>query len=253
MRPLRFLARLGFAVNGVVHAIIGILAITVAATGGGQADQSGALGQIAASPGGSVVLWTVTIGLAALGLWLIVGAFVDPAGDRAKRVVHFVVEVGKGLAYLFLAGTAFTFARGGSTSSGGAARSLSSTLLAAPGGVFVLVLIAALVAAIGVSFLVEGVRKRFTRDIAVPSGTRGRVVVGLGQFGYIAKGIALVVVGVLLAVAAFTVDPSVATGLDGALKSLAALPFGQLILTAIGIGFIAYGAYSLVRARIARL
>jgi hypothetical protein len=253
MRPLRFLARLGFAVNGLLHAVIGFLAISVAANGGGQADQSGALAQIAAGPGGGVILWTVSIGLAALGLWLIIGAFLAPSADRSKWVTHLLVEVGKGLAYLFLAGTAFTFARGGSTNSEGDARSISSTLLAAPGGVFVLVLIAVAVAAIGVYFVVKGVRKRFTRDIAVPAGANGRVVVILGVFGYVAKGVALLIVGVLLAAAALTVDPSMASGLDGALKSLVALPFGQLILTLIGVGFIAYGAYSLVRARIARL
>ncbi|MEP6478146.1 MAG: DUF1206 domain-containing protein [Rhodoglobus sp.] len=253
MRPLRFLARLGFAVNGLLHAIIGLLAIGVAASGGGEADQSGALGQIAANPGGSIILWTVSVGLAALGLWLIVSAFATPPADRTKRVTHFLVAFGKGLAYLFLAGTAFTFARGGSTSSESDAQSLSATLLATPGGVFLLLLIAALVLGIGVYFVVKGVRRRFTRDINVPAGTRGRLVVALGIWGYVSKGIALFSVGVLLIIAAVSVDPAKASGLDGALRSLVSLPFGQLVLTGIGCGFIAYGVYSLVRARIARL
>ncbi|MDD0856881.1 DUF1206 domain-containing protein [Arthrobacter alpinus] len=45
--------------------------------------------------------------------------------------------------------------------------------------------------------------------------------------GYIAKGIAIVTLGVLFIVAAVQVDPKDATGLDGALKALVALPFGR--------------------------
>jgi hypothetical protein len=58
---------------------------------------------------------------------------------------------------------------------------------------------------------------------------------------------------VLFVVAAVTADSSKATGLDGALKSLASLPFGQVLLVLVGLGFIAYGAYSVARARLAKL
>jgi hypothetical protein len=75
----------------------------------------------------------------------------------------------------------------------------------------------------------------------------------LGVVGYVAKGLALVAVGVLFAVAAVTFDPSKAKGLDGALKALAHLPFGTVILVAVGIGVIAYGVYLGARARLARL
>jgi hypothetical protein len=54
-------------------------------------------------------------------------------------------------------------------------------------------------------------------------------------------------------VAAVKVDPQQATGLDGALRSLASLPFGQVLLIAIGIGLIAFGLYTFVRARFARV
>jgi len=78
-------------------------------------------------------------------------------------------------------------------------------------------------------------------------------VVTLGVVGYVAKGIALFAVGVLFVVAAFTFDPEKASGLDGALKSLADLPFGIVILVAVGIGLIAYGLFLVARSRLARL
>ena len=102
---------------------------------------------------------------------------------------------------------------------------------------------------IGVFFVVRGITKKFTKDLTVPSGPTGRAVVGLGVAGYIAKGVAVAVVGVLFVVAAFTLDPSKASGMDGALLSLAALPFGVVILIVVGAGLIAYGIYLGARAR----
>ncbi len=55
--PLRGLARGGYAANGVVHILIGVIAIVVAAGGDGATDQSGALMSIAAVPLGFVMLW----------------------------------------------------------------------------------------------------------------------------------------------------------------------------------------------------
>ncbi|MDT5193584.1 MAG: hypothetical protein QOH20_338, partial [Mycobacterium sp.] len=47
-------ARGGYVVSGLLHLIIGYLAIRIALGGGGTADQSGALAALAAKPGGIV-------------------------------------------------------------------------------------------------------------------------------------------------------------------------------------------------------
>lgn len=57
----------------------------------------------------------------------------------------------------------------------------------------------------------------------------------------------------LLIITAVTVDPAEAAGLDGAVRSVAALPFGAALLVLVGVGLIAYGLYCGVRARRARL
>ena len=56
-----------------------------------------------------------------------------------------------------------------------------------------------------------------------------------------------------IVVAALTHDPEKASGLDGALKSLADLPFGTFILWLVGAGLIIYGVYCFARARYARV
>ncbi|WP_248283243.1 DUF1206 domain-containing protein [Cryobacterium arcticum] len=251
---LKTLARVGYAVNGLLHGLIGAIAISVAVGAGGEsADQSGALGEVAKSPGGVFVLWAIVVGLAALGVWQLLQAFLVPGDDPKKVWAHRAKEIGKGVAYLAVAGTAVTVAVSGSASSSGSTQSASATVLGLPGGPVLLIVAGLAVLAIGVYFVYKGVARTFTEDLTVPGGTLGRATVGLGVAGYVAKGIAVGVVGILVIVAGFTVDPSQSTGLDGALRSLAELPFGVAILVLVGLGLIAYGLYCLARARFARL
>ncbi|RFA23383.1 DUF1206 domain-containing protein [Subtercola boreus] len=253
-RTFQVLARLGYAVNGLLHVLIGVIALSVVVGGGGgEADQSGALSQLASNPAGVALLWLIVVGLFALGLWQIVAGFQVRRSDPKKAWGKRVSEFGKALAYLAVGVTALTFALGGSKSSSGSSQGASATALATPGGVFAVVAVGLVVFGIGVFFIVRGISRRFTKDLRMPAGTAGRIVVVLGTVGYIAKGIALAVVGALFVVAAATFDASKATGLDGALKALAALPFGAVILIVIGIGLIAYGAYLGARARWGRL
>ncbi|WP_165064840.1 DUF1206 domain-containing protein [Marisediminicola senii] len=251
---VELLARLGYAVNGILHLLIGGIAIgVVTGSGSGSADQSGALGQLASTPGGVAVLWVVTVGLFALALWQVFEAILVPAQEEKRKWAHRAVEFGKAVAYVAVGVTAFTFASGGSSSSSGDTQSLSATVLGAPGGVLLLTLLGLAVVAIGGYFVFKGVTQKFREDISIPAKPAGTAVTALGVAGYVAKGIAIAVVGILLVVAAFTVDPSQATGLDGALKSLLELPFGSIILVLVGAGLIAFGIYSFARAKYARL
>jgi hypothetical protein len=275
----QLLARLGYAVNGLLHVLIGVIAISVAVSGvggaggsagstgstgsgspgssggsgGAEADQSGALSQLASNPAGMVLLWVIVIGLFALGAWQIVSGFLVRESDAKKRWGKRVSEFGKAVAYIAVGITALTFATGGSSSSSSSSQSASSKLLQTPGGVVLLVAIGLVVFGIGVFFVVRGLTRKFKKDLMVPGGTVGRAVVGLGVAGYVAKGVALAVVGVLFVVAAVTLDASKASGMDGALMSLAALPFGVVILIVVGAGLIAYGLYLGARARWGRL
>lgn len=246
-------ARLGYAVNGLLHLLIGGIAISVALGRGGSADHSGALAGLAASPGGAITLWIVVVGLTGLGLWQVVEAILVPARDPAKKWAHRAKELGTAVVYLAVAATAFTFAIGGSSSSSGDTQSLTAKLLATPGGVFVVVAIGLVIIVIGAYFVFNGARKKFADDLSLPVGTAGSAITGLGVAGYVAKGIALGVVGILFVVAAITVDASASTGLDGAASALAALPFGMAILIAVGAGLVAFGLYSVARARYTRL
>ena len=71
--------------------------------------------------------------------------------------------------------------------------------------------------------------------------------------GYIVKGLVIASAGALVIVAASRSEPTKATGLDGALKTLGAQSYGAALLTAAGLGIIIYGLYSFAMARYTKM
>jgi hypothetical protein len=251
---LRTAARLGIAVNGFLNIAIGATALGIVGSGvSGSASPNGALSGLAQGPGGQLLIWVIAVGMLALGLWQFASAALESESDRRKRWMSRVKLIGKGVAYLAIAGIAVRVAVQGASGGGGAEEDLTARLLATPGGVVLVVLIGLLTFAIGGYLVVKGARKKFLDDLSVPAGAIGKATTVLGVTGYVARGLAFGVIGILFLVAAGTADPSTAGGLDAALAALAALPFGQVLLVAVAIGFIAFGVYSVVRARFAKL
>lgn len=245
---VRVAARTGFAASAVLQVLVGVLAIRVAAGASGRPDQSGALAGIAASPAGTVLLWAIALACSLLALWFVLTAFLRRDRSVPRRWSKRVADGSKAVLYAVIAVQAVRFAVGSGTSSAATERRSSGSLLAIPGGPVVLALIGAVTAGIGVFLVLRGVTRRFTDELDLPEGAAGTATVVLGVVGYAARGVAVAAVGVLLVVAAITVDPSKATGLDGALRGFASLPFGRALLLGIGVGWCASGLYGGVRA-----
>jgi hypothetical protein len=244
---VRVLARVGLAAIGVLHILIGVIALAVAFGSGGDADQSGALQAVVAVPGGLFVLWAVIVGLIFLALWQILQAIT--AHKRGEKMT----EIAKCVVYAALAGIAISIASGGRSDASNSEKSMSAKLLGMPGGVFLLAAIGLAVVAVGVVFVVNGVTHRFERDLRLPPNRWATVTTTLGRVGYVAKGVALVIVGGLIVFGAITSDPQKAGGLDGSLKALTQVPFGVFLLVLIALGLIAYGVFWCVRAYASRL
>jgi hypothetical protein len=92
----------------------------------------------------------------------------------------------------------------------------------------------------------KGASRNFVDDL---KGKSGNLVRRLGVVGYVAKGVVVAAAGALVVVAACRSEPKKATGLDGALQTLGAQPYGAAFLVAAGLGIITYGLYSFVMAR----
>ncbi len=232
----------GQIANGVVHFVIGAIALGVAFGGGGSADQSGAMQAIQESPLGSVALWAVGLALLALALL----AFVTGVAESRRDWKDALKEAGRGIAYAAVGATALVAANGGSSDGEAQTQSFSAQLMANPFGALLVGLVGAGIAAIGVYFIVKGAKRKFREDVAPPSRWR-RLVDILGTAGYIAKGVAVVIVGSLFVIAAVRHDPQEAGGLDGALQSLTTVPGGVIALIAIAVGLMLYGVYCFAR------
>jgi hypothetical protein len=127
-------------------------------------------------------------------------------------------------------------------------------VLAWPGGRVIVVVAGLIIIAVGVAHLIKGVKKSFAEEIDTssmsPVARKG--VAQMGQIGYIAKGLALGLVGGLLSYATLTLDRQ-KQGLDGAMQTILAQPFGRFLLTAAALGFVAFGVFTLLQSRYRRM
>jgi hypothetical protein len=250
---LRVLARGGYLASGIVHVIVGALALAVAWTGRGESDQAGALTAIASAPLGFLALWSLAVLLWALGVYHAIHGIALRNQDRAKRWRRRLSEWGQAVVFLVMGTIASTIALGARPDADQSAQSASRDVLSFPGGQILLIAVGIAVAIGGIAFIVMGVRRSFRQRMRIPSGKRGGTIAALGLIGFVGKGVALTILGVLLGIAGVRHDPDAAGGLDAAIQALREAPFGPVLVTAIGVGFIAYGVFCGFRARYARL
>lgn len=244
-------ARAGYVVSGLMHLTIGYLAIRIALGSGGNADQSGALAAVAAKPGGVVALWIAVLAFFAMALWRLVetavGRKTDPKSQAASsEVLDRVKAFALAMVYLALAASTFGFARGAGKSTGAQNSGISARLMQTSVGVIALIAAGVVIVGVGGYHVYKGATHNFVEDLV---GRSSDLVRRLGMIGYIAKGLTIAGVGVLFVVAATLSEPNRATGLDGALKTLGAQPYGAALLIAAGLGIIVYGLYSFAMAR----
>jgi hypothetical protein len=254
---LTHVARIGLVAYGAMHFLIGYLAIRLAwGVRGADADQTGALQTVADGPGGAVLLWLIGLGMLALALWqggevlLWWHGLLDPA-HRKRTAVVCAKCLAKALVYAVLGITALLFAVGLEYQADERLRDLTDRTLEIPGGALLVRGVAAAVVAVGVYTLVRGITGGFMKDIDLPAAPDRwePLIEAIGRVGYVAKGIAFGLVGVLLWRAAASADVSTATGLDGAMTAIAGVGAGPWLLTAVAVGFAAFGVYALARAR----
>ncbi|MEW2499057.1 DUF1206 domain-containing protein [Amycolatopsis sp. NPDC047767] len=243
------LGRAGMACYGLVHLIIAYLALRIAFGGGtGQAaDQNGALQEIGSNAFGTAVLWVLAVGLIAFGLWQVLMAATGYEWvSGGKRVRKRLGSGGRAIVVFALGYSAIRIAVGAGSSAGNQRQQeATGKVLALPAGPALVVVAACCVAAVAVASGVKGVRQSFLEDLdtsELPRGTR-RWVARLGTGGYVAKGVVLALVAVLLGYAGLQSDAREAGGLDAALRTLAGQPFGAVLLTIVALGLAAFGAY----------
>jgi len=249
----RLAARAGYVANGILHLLVGGLVLAVGFGATKDSDQTGAFRAVATVPLGAVALWALAAGLVALGGWHLLQAIVPRGLSGRRRVARIAAEAPQGVVFVVIGLISAAVALGARPRAEKTAEDLSASVLTLPIGGFVLGATGVIVAAVGVGFVWMGLRRSFHSKVRLPDGPAGRALSALGAVGFVAKGLALGVVGVLVVIAAVRVEPDTAGGLDGAVSALVALPAGRPLAALVGAGFLAYGVFTIFRARYARL
>ncbi len=248
------LGRAGMACYGVVHLVIAYLALQVAFGDSEQADQKGALQQIGSTAFGQILLWIVAVGLILFGLWqFLMAATGYEWVSGGKRTRKRIGAAARGVVVILLGITAIRIATGsgGGGSSNQKQQEFTAELLKLPAGPALVVIAAACVLGVAIAAGVKGAKKKFLQDLNTSElpGKAQRWIGTIGTIGYLAKGVVLAIVAILLAIAGFTADPNKAGGLDAALKTLSAQPFGTVLLIVVALGLAAFGVYCFGAAR----
>src|SRR5450756_463114 len=165
-------ARVGYAVNGVLHLLIAWIALQVAWIASDKsADQSGALQTLAGSSLGRLTLWVAVLGFLALGLWQLASALAVRTGGESSKWAIKVKGIAKAVVYLVLAWTSFSFAKGQPSSSKAQSADFTATLLQHTGGRLLVAVIGVVVMGVGAYHVIKGWTKKFLLDLSENPGT----------------------------------------------------------------------------------
>ena len=252
---IEVLARTGYAARGVVYLIVGVFAVLAAFGRSETTGTEGAFRSILAQPFGTVLVWIVALGLLAHCAWRLVQAVrdTDHHGHDGKGLAVRAGLIAGGLSYAALALFAIGLARGTrNAAEGGGETDPSSRWLAAIHelgiGRLVVLVIAAVVFAVGIAHIAKGWRAGFMKYFRCPADVM-RWLKPLAQSGLIARGVTFLIISALIVSGSLAYNAERQPGLAEALEAVQGYAFGWLILLAIGLGLIAFALYSLAEAR----
>lgn len=245
-------ARIGLASRGFIYIVIGWLAIQIAlGHSDNQANQRGAIAEVAQQPLGKLVLWLLGFGLAAYALWRLSEAAFGTAADGRKTTSR-LKSLGRGIIYASFAVTTFLYIAGNpGKSTSQKQQSTTAKLLHHSYGQWLVAIAGLVIIGFGAGMIVTGAKKKFTKNLQMHrlTGTTRDAVVRLGMVGYIARGVVFVIIGILVIDAAVTYDPKKSSGLDGALRTLAHQSWGAVLLWFLALGLVAFGVYGFATAK----
>jgi len=252
-------ARIGYGARGFVYLSVGVLVLLASFDLIGAAvGTKGALAWLAQRPLGR--LWTllVGLGLCAFVMWRVLqsifdadreGVSMDGLGTRMSQLFS-------GFSYAALAFAAFSLLAGApdDPARDGVARSReqAAAILALPFGQWLLVAGGLAIFGIGLSNIVKAWREDFTEYLAC-SARLCRRVAPLARTGHMARGLAYLPLATLVVLAGLDDRASEVTSFGSALDAVERQPAGPWILTLTALGFVAFGAFSLVEARFRRI
>lgn len=250
---LQWAVRGGLVGYGLMHLLVAWVAVRLVMDAhAGAATGQGALAQLADGGLGRATLAAMTLGFAVLALWQLLAALVGyQERDGLSRHLMRVSAAGRVVTYGYLTAACAGLALQGDAGRGRSPQSTTARLMALPAGPWLIAAIGVAAAVIGVALAIFGWQEGFLEqlDEQARTGDRRGPIAVIGRAGYLAKGLAFVVIGVLLVWVAWSHDPSKSGGLDEALRELLGGPLGTVAIIVVGVGIGCFGLYLFARAR----
>ena len=257
---LQLLERVGYVARGALYVVMGGLAFKIATSsaGGKATDLTGALVFLIGNQFGKFILIVMVIGLAAYAVWGLIRAIFDPLhrGSDASGWIARLGFISSAVSYAAIAFFGLRLLLGtGSTAVGDTTQKTAASLLAHPFGGQLTILLGVIALGVGIGQFVEAYRATFQNDLkgAEMSHSQRSIVVWLGRYGMVARGVTFLVIGYFLIQAGIYKTASLAHGFGGAFVFLLSQPFGHLLLGIVALGFVALGLHSIACARWMRL
>jgi hypothetical protein len=250
---LQVAARLGMGTRGVLHIVVGILALQLGLGGDGdeQADKEGAFERIADVPLGRLMLAVLAAGFLGYAAWRLVQAVLDPQHREDddpwwKRYGRRVGYGFRSLVYLWFFLTVLPFVLGRDQASGGQEQQVTARVLDWPLGRYAVGAAALGLMVAGGSNLYRAVSRRYCKDLD-PDADAWAAPFALS--GLLTRAAIFGAVGWWFLQAARQSDADEAVGLDQALKRISGGTPGTVALLVLGAGVIAFGVFCLLQAR----
>lgn len=240
-----WLARLGFAVRGLVYLLLGYLALSASSLKQVSDGPSGMLEYVQSIPGGTAILYLCALGLLGYATFKLIAALYDTEnhGTTAKGAVQRVAYLTSALVYVGLAWTALQLAIGSAGDVGDRNRELAQLALSFPVGPLVLGLIGlGLLGGAGFQAK-QAVDASFMKTIAHDAPP---MTCWIGRAGLAARAVVFLLVGWSLMRSAWFSSSSELRSIGQALLDLREMGAGYTVIAA---GIALFGVFSLITAR----
>src|SRR5687767_11564972 len=248
------LGRAGLVAKGVLYVVLGILAGKVALGARDEkADREGVLREIAAQPFGRGLLTLLAVGFFGYAAWRLAQGFLDrdAKGEDAPGLAKRAGAVARGVWWGALGVLTVSKIVGAGGGASGREDEATAGVLGLPLGRYIVFAAAAgFLAAAGFNGY-RAITGKFRKRLRTAQMNEAEedAATWAGFLGHLARFVVFGLIGLFLAKAAWEFDAGETRSLDGALREVAAQPYGTFLLCAVAVGLAAYGVYSFAQAR----
>lgn len=245
------LARVGYASRGVVYGLIGLFAVLLSfGMGGRLTDTKGLFRGMLSHPLGKVFLLALGLGLFCYAVWRILQAVRDyeGRGNDAKGLAMRASYLLRGLFYAVVGYSAWNLVLHLSDSGGGMSESkIARVLMSQSYGHLLTGMLGLIIIGVGLGQFYVALKEKFMEGIRLPRGKEW-LLCALCKAGIIARGCVFGIVGGLFVSAALHNDSREAAGLRGVWRVLRAQAYGEALVLALALGFVAFAVYAFIEA-----